>query len=487
MVRDFFKNFRDNFSKSLFPSYFKYRFFYEKKVITSYLEALPDFRYQPFFSIVIPLYGVELKDVKECFESIFEQTYKNWEICVCIDNDPIENSVKYVRTLVKKYPKKIKLIEHQSNEGICKATQSALSLAQGDFIVFVDSDDRVHRQALEIFARRLQAAEDIDFLYSNHDHITEYGFRIQPMIKPGWSPELLLHVNYINHLKVVRGSLLKKIEHLLFDKQTNGAQDWELCLKMVNHARRVVHIPLILYHWRKRKGSMATEVAAKPWAIMGQFHVRSRFSMEIDNSYVFDVEKNIFRIAEKKLSEISIHKLDRAILGRSDSDILEILENQIYQKNEGDIIYISLGKNSFSQEEMDILSSYAKMPFVGCVWPFRHRNIRTAYTNSAEGLVPIQDIRSAFSYFTGNILTGPTDGLVIEVKKLKVALAKMRQECASVDSSILLKLENVGPLIGLMCLSSFYRNVSVSAVVYDQDLKVLSFPGELVPSVDPYL
>lgn len=487
MVKGFFRNFSDNFSKSFFPSYFKYRLFHEKKIIKNYLNTLPDFKDRPLFSILIPLYGVELKDVKECFESIIEQTYKNWEICVCIDNDPKKKSVRYVHNLTKKYPQKIKLVEHFSNAGICKATKSALSLAKGDFVVFVDSDDRVHRKALEIFARRLQTDKDIDFLYSNNDHITDYGFRIQPMIKPGWSPELLLHVNYINHLKVIRFSLLKKIEPLLFAEDTNGAQDWDMCLKMINHARRVVHIPLILYHWRKRKGSMAAEVIAKPWAIAGQFNVRSRFSKEIDASYSFDSEKNSFRAAKEALSGVLIHKLDKVTLNQDNISILEIIEHQINQKNENDVIYISLQDQKFSQEEINILAGYAKMPFLGCVWPFRNTQIRTAYTNINGGLLPIQSVRSAFSYFTGNILTGPTDGLFIEVKKLKVVLAKIRHESDLIDSKIISKLEYIGPIIGLVCLSSYYRNISVSEVIYNQDLNFLKFPEELVPYMDPYI
>lgn len=94
------------------------------------------------------------------------------------------------------------------------------------------------------------------------------------MAKPAWSPETLLFVNYINHLTVVKHSLVQERANF-FDYALEGAQDWNLCLEMSFVSQRTVHIPLALYHWRVRPGSMAENVLSKPWAVQAQFQVRN--------------------------------------------------------------------------------------------------------------------------------------------------------------------------------------------------------------------
>jgi len=238
-----------------------------------------------------------LRYLEDCFKSIEQQTYKNWEICVCNDADHIFESAEYVRNYHLKYSSQVRLVNHSENKGICEATKSALKLATGEYAIFMDADDVLHKRALECLANSIGSneAEEVDFIYTNHDHMTDWGLRIKPMYKPAWSPELLMHVNYINHLACAKIKFLQEISEDLFQNYTTGAQDWDLCLRLVLHAKKVRHIPLILYHWRSRPGSMAESYIAKPWAAMNQLEVRKKLAPNFGSGIEFDPTSSAYK------------------------------------------------------------------------------------------------------------------------------------------------------------------------------------------------
>ena len=105
------------------------------------------FGYMPKFSIVIPVYKTPEKFLKEMLDSIVEQTYANWELCIA-DGSPAGESVENV---LKKYAEKDARIRYQvlgENRGISGNTNAALEMAEGDFIVLADHDDRLTPNAL---------------------------------------------------------------------------------------------------------------------------------------------------------------------------------------------------------------------------------------------------------------------------------------------------------------------------------------------------
>ena len=146
--------------------------------------------------------------------SLASQTHQNWELCICNDGDRDQNVIDYLDGLVRKDPQRFKLIAHKKNRGIAAATRSALTLVSGDVVAFVDADDLLHPRALEVASGAFAADDEIDFIYTNHDFSTDLGFRFNPVIKPGWSPELLQICNYINHLSIVRKSCLDRCPDL---------------------------------------------------------------------------------------------------------------------------------------------------------------------------------------------------------------------------------------------------------------------------------
>jgi glycosyltransferase involved in cell wall biosynthesis len=149
--------------------------------------------------------------------------------------------------------------------GIVAATQSALAMARGDFIVFLDHDDELAPEALLVVAAKLGAEPDLDLVYSDEDKIDERGRRVEPFFKPEWSPDLLLSMNYVSHLTVVRRTLLDAVGGLRTGFE--GSQDYDLVLRLVERTQRIGHVPRVLYHWRKVPGSTAVVPEAKPYAL----------------------------------------------------------------------------------------------------------------------------------------------------------------------------------------------------------------------------
>ena len=148
------------------------------------------------------------------------------------------------------------------NGNISRATNSAAELATGDFLLFLDQDDELAPDALGEIALALAAAPDADILYTDDDKIDVDGRRYAPQFKPDWSPELLLSYMYFSHAFVVRRSLFAGLGG--FRAGFEGSQDYDFALRATERARGIVHVPLVLYHWRATPGSTATSGAAKP-------------------------------------------------------------------------------------------------------------------------------------------------------------------------------------------------------------------------------
>ena len=128
-------------------------------------------------------------------------------------------------------------------------------MAIGEFVTFLDHDDKLHPHALSAVVSQLNEDRELDILYSDEDKIDEQGNRSQPFFKPDWSPDLLLSQNYTCHLSVYRKTLLDNLNGIR--EGTEGAQDYDLILRATEETEKIKHIPHVLYHWRAVKGSTA--------------------------------------------------------------------------------------------------------------------------------------------------------------------------------------------------------------------------------------
>ena len=222
--------------------------------------------YEPYFSIVIPVYNTVTEQLEECIQSVLAQIYEHYELILVDDHSSWEN----VAPILRKYEtnNKVHVIYRKSNGHISKATNDGIQMATGEFIVFMDCDDKIESDALYEFAIKLNENPDLDFIYSDEDKITEDGkIRHMPFFKPDWSPDLFLNMMYTNHLATYRASIVKEVGGLR--TEYNGSQDYDFTLRFMEKSdnTRVGHIPKILYHWRERKESVAFDANSKNYAI----------------------------------------------------------------------------------------------------------------------------------------------------------------------------------------------------------------------------
>ena len=225
--------------------------------------AMEGFADKPLISIVVPVYNVDEQWLRKCVESMTAQWYPNWELCLADDHSPDES----VRTLLKEISEgdsRIHAVYRDENGGIAAATNSAIELAKGQYIGFMDNDDELAPSALYEVVSAINSDPSIDFVYTDEDKITEKGIRFDPFFKPDFSPHLLLGHNYITHFVTVSRDLLQKVGGL--DSTFDGSQDYDFVLRATEQAQKVHHIPKIMYHWRTLSSSVAGDPRSKMYA-----------------------------------------------------------------------------------------------------------------------------------------------------------------------------------------------------------------------------
>jgi GT2 family glycosyltransferase/SAM-dependent methyltransferase len=225
--------------------------------------AVKTFRYQPVISVVTPVYNTDEVWLRKAVESVRNQVYPRWELCLVNDG----STVPHVRAILDEYvagEPRVRVEHLPANQGIAVASARGLRLATGDFVALLDHDDELPPEALFEVIARLNEDPDLDLIYTDEDKVGADGQRVEPFFKPDWSPDLLLSMNYITHLSVFRRRLLEEIGG--FRPGFDGSQDYDLLLRFSERARRIAHIPKILYHWRKAPGSAAASTVAKPFA-----------------------------------------------------------------------------------------------------------------------------------------------------------------------------------------------------------------------------
>lgn len=220
------------------------------------------FNYMPKISIVIPMYNTKFSYFVELIDSINNQTYQNFEVCLADSSKiPDVQIQKYIQELNSN---KIVYKNISQNLGISENTNVAISLSTGDYVAFCDHDDVISINALYEVVKAINSS-DADFIYTDED-ILENGIRKNPHFKPDFSPDLLTSYNYICHLCVVKRKLLDEVG--LLNKEFDGAQDYDFVLRATEKAKNIVHIPKVLYHWRAHETSTSYSSSAKEYVYM---------------------------------------------------------------------------------------------------------------------------------------------------------------------------------------------------------------------------
>ena len=233
--------------------------------IEAMTQEIATFHYQPKISIAMPVYNVEEKWLRLCIDSILNQVYTNWELCMA-DDASTDPNVKKILTEYQQLDERIRVVFREQNGHISEATNSALAIATGEFVALLDNDDELAINAFYEVVKVLNENPELDLIYSDEDKIDMDGNRSDPAFKPDWSPDLLLGTNYISHLGVYRRSILEEIGG--FRKGYDGSQDYDLVLRFTEKTtkERIKHIPKVLYYWRMLPTSTAVDQGSKGYA-----------------------------------------------------------------------------------------------------------------------------------------------------------------------------------------------------------------------------
>ncbi len=242
------------------------------------LEELNGLTYRPLISIIVPVYNTDPQYLRECLDSVLDQYYPNWELCLADDASP----KNHVRTILEEYKNKdsrVKVAYRTNNGHISEASNSALALATGEYIALLDHDDVLAKHALFYVVTSINKNLDALIFYSDEDKVNSINQRFDPYFKSDWNPDLFYSQNYISHLGVYKKSLLEKIHG--FRKGVEGSQDYDLFLRCLPYvlSQQIIHIPQILYHWRVLPGSTALGAQEKSYtADAGLKALRDHFS-----------------------------------------------------------------------------------------------------------------------------------------------------------------------------------------------------------------
>jgi len=222
------------------------------------------FSFMPLISVIVPVYNTDSTLLTEMIQSVLDQSYQKWELCLA---DGSDDQHDYVGGICQRYASqdaRIKYSKLEKNLGISGNTNAAILMSNGDYIALLDNDDLLAQGALYEVALAINET-GADFLYSD-----EATFNVKPSdsdsmhFKPDYSPDYLRALNYICHLSVIERKLADRVG--LYDPAYDGSQDYDFTLRVTENAKKIHHISKPLYYWRIHAGSVADDISAKPYA-----------------------------------------------------------------------------------------------------------------------------------------------------------------------------------------------------------------------------
>jgi O-antigen biosynthesis protein len=260
------------------------------------------FSYRPLVSILTPTFNANEQFLTEAVESVIAQAYENWELILIDDG----SSNARVRELLENLGQRDARIQtgFQNHGGISSALNTALARAGGEWIALFDHDDLLESDALFRAIELLQNDREADVIYSDEDKIV-HGKLAAPMLKPDWSPDFFCTHDYLGHFVIIRRGLVEAG----FRSEFDGAQDYDLLLRVSEKTDRIRHVPRVLYHWRRTTESTAHNIRRKPGALeAGQRAIEEHLARQQENARVtIDWETHLYRVRrEGDTARISI-------------------------------------------------------------------------------------------------------------------------------------------------------------------------------------
>ena len=315
-----------------------------------------ELKYRPLISFIVPTYNVSKTLLKECLDSLLNQSYDNFEICISDDHSTLEETIEVLKEYEQKYDQ-IHVTYRKKNGHISEASNTAISLAKGEFIALIDNDDTIEKDSLYYVVEALNQNKKLDMIYSDEDKIDFKGNYMEPHFKPDYSPDTLMGVNYICHLCVLRTSLVRKIGG--FRKAYDGSQDYDLFLRITEKTKEIYHIEKVLYHWRQTATSTAGYLGNKSYAYLaGKKALEDSLKRRKIKGEVIDNKRVSTYLVKywtnKPLVSIIIPMRDQAKISRRCFESL-------YQKNTySNFEIIVIDNGSCEKETKDLFLEYQK-------------------------------------------------------------------------------------------------------------------------------
>ena len=304
------------------------------------------FKITPKISIIVPMYHTPENYFEELVESLLNQTYSNWELCLA---DGSEKQNDNILKIVNK-DERIKYKFLNSNKGISENTNEALKLATGDYIALLDHDDLLPIFSLYEVVKCINKNPEVEFIYSDEDKFTTIKDRYEPHFKPDFAIDTLRSNNYICHFSIFKKELMDKLKG--FRSEFDGAQDFDIILRMSENTDKIVHIPKVLYHWRVHPASTAAATAgeAKPYAFEAgkkavQAHLeRVGLKAKVEHGVSLGIYRTIYEVEGNPKVSIIIPNMDHI-------EELEVCVNSILEKTAYSNYEIIIVENNSKKEE----------------------------------------------------------------------------------------------------------------------------------------
>lgn len=317
--------------------------------------SVSDLAYQPLISIIMPVYNASPDVLSKAIKSVTRQSYENWQLCIADDCSTQITTRLYLKSLLNK---KIKITFLDQNLNISGASNRAAEMATGKYLGLLDNDDVLEPDALYQVVRCINDSR-AEMIYSDEDFIDLYGEYESPHFKPDFSPDLLLSHNYITHFCVFKKQRFDEIGG--FRSEFDGAQDYDLILRLSEIVTRIEHIPSILYHWRKSTTSSSMSIVAKPYThSAGKAAVKSALIRRRLDACVIDGNlPNYYRVKRK----IQGHPLVSIVIPFKDkADLLASCLHSILRKTGySNFEIIGISNNSKESGTFEVMEHFAAL------------------------------------------------------------------------------------------------------------------------------
>lgn len=343
-----------------------------------------EFVYNPKISIVVPVYNVLDKHLVPCIESVLNQIYENWELCLADDNSTMES----VRQTLSRYENhdKIRIIYREENGHISRCTNSAIELATGEFVAFMDCDDVLRSNALYEVVKKLNENPELDFIYSDEDKIDDDGKnRHMPHFKPDWSPDTLMSHMYTCHFGVYRREIVNEIGGLRAGVE--GAQDYDFTLRFTEKTDKIAHISKILYHWREREESTAINPGAKPYILEAAKKTKLDALERRGVKAELELIDIMYQYRVKYISQTN-HLVSIIIPSKDNYEILERCIKSLYTITEYknyEVILVDNGSNETNKQKYAELANQYSITYIYMKMDFNFSKMCNMGAKNAKG------------------------------------------------------------------------------------------------------